>query len=67
MPNEYDVSTLPGWELKYFLRWVARATEAYFKDPDVQRRFKEWQEEERRKAEAEAAQTEASPSEAVPS
>ena len=34
---------LPAYELHHFAKWVAKATEAYFEDPDVQRRFKEWQ------------------------
>lgn len=59
MPEEVkkcELETMPGWELKYFLRWVARATEEYFKDPEVQRRYNEFLEEKKRKAaEAEAA------------
>lgn len=40
-----NISTLPEYELKSFALWVAKATEEYFKKPDVQRRFKQWQEE----------------------
>lgn len=44
-----DIETLPKYEMDSFALWVARATELYFKDPENQRRFKEWQKEERRK------------------
>ena len=40
-----EIETLPAYELKSFLRWVARATEKYFEDPEVQRRFEIWQKE----------------------
>lgn len=40
-----EIETLPAYELKSFLRWVARATEKYFEDPEVQRRFESWQKE----------------------
>lgn len=26
-----------------FAKWVAKATQKYFENPDVQKRFKEWQ------------------------
>ncbi len=45
----YDISTLPAYEKREFLRWVAKATEEYFKNPDVQKRFKEWQERMQKK------------------
>ncbi len=45
-----DISTTPTWELNHFCLWVARATEAYFKDPDVQRRYNEWMKEKEREA-----------------
>lgn len=45
-----ELESMPGWELKHFCLWVAKATEEYFKDPDVQRRFKEYQEEQAAKA-----------------
>ena len=51
-----ELETMPGWEMKYFCRWVVKAAQEYFKDPDVQRRFAEFLEEKKRKAaEAEAA------------
>lgn len=37
-----ELSTMPTYELDHFALWVAKATEAYFKSPDVQRRFEEW-------------------------
>lgn len=37
------ISTLPKYELDNFCRWLARATEKYFENPDVQKRFAEWQ------------------------
>ena len=43
------LATLPEWEMKYFCRWVYRATEEYFKDPEVQKRFEAWQKEKAEK------------------
>ena len=43
------ISTLPQYELNSFARWVAKATEAYFENPDVQKRFEEWQKAKSRK------------------
>lgn len=40
-----ELSTMPEYELRRFARWVAEATEAYFQNPDVKRRFEEWQNE----------------------
>lgn len=40
-----DISTLPSYETRSFARWVAKATLAYFENPDVKRRFKEWKNE----------------------
>lgn len=51
-----ELETMPGWELKHFCRWVYKATEEYFKDPDVQRRYQEFLAEKARKA-AEANNT----------
>lgn len=39
------ITTLPSYELNSFARWVAKATEAYFKNPDVQKRFEAWKTE----------------------
>lgn len=39
MEEKYDVSTLPTWEMKSFCRAIARMTEQYFKDPEVQNRI----------------------------
>ena len=44
-----DISTLPKYETRSFARWVARATLAYFENPDVKRRFEEWKKEEMEK------------------
>ena len=44
-----DLSTMPTYELNNFARWLAKATEAYFEDPDVKRRFAEWQKEQAEK------------------
>ncbi|MBQ8637113.1 MAG: hypothetical protein IJ423_05500 [Clostridia bacterium] len=40
-----ELSTLPTYEAKSFMLWVAKATEAYFENPDVKRRFEEWKKE----------------------
>lgn len=37
-----SISTLPTYEINSFARWVAEATERYFENPDVKRRFEEW-------------------------
>ena len=39
------IATLPEAEAKNFYRWVAKAAEKYFEDPEVQRRFEEWKKE----------------------
>lgn len=39
------ISTLPKYETNSFARWVAEATECYFENPDVKRRFEEWKKE----------------------
>lgn len=39
------ISTLPKYEANSFARWVAEATEAYFENPDVKRRFEDWKKE----------------------
>lgn len=44
-----DLSTMPTYELNNFARWLAKATEAYFNDPDVKRRFEAWQKEQEEK------------------
>jgi hypothetical protein len=36
---------MPSFEMKQFARWVAQATERYFEDPDVKRRFEKWKAE----------------------
>ena len=40
-----ELSTMPEYELNHFALWVAKATEAYFENPDVKRRFEEWKKE----------------------
>jgi len=40
-----DISTLPTYEANSFCRWVAKATLAYFENPDVQARFEKWKKE----------------------
>lgn len=39
------IHTLPSYELNSFASWVAKATEAYFENPEVQKRFEKWQKE----------------------
>lgn len=33
---------VPAWEMKNFCRWLVKATEEYFKDPQVQARYEAW-------------------------
>ena len=33
---------MSSYDINRFLLWVARATEEYFKDPEVQARFEAW-------------------------
>ncbi len=40
-----ELSTMPTYELNRFALWVAEATEAYFQNPEVKRRFEEWKKE----------------------
>ena len=40
-----ELSTLPPYEAKSFMLWLAEATKAYFEDPDVKRKFEEWEKE----------------------
>ena len=37
-----DLSTMPTYEARSFARWVAKATEEYFKNPEVKARFEQW-------------------------
>ena len=37
-----ELSTLPNYEAKRFMLWVAKAAESYFEDPDVKERFEKW-------------------------
>ena len=39
------VQTLPHHEINSFARWVVKATEMYFNNPDNQKRFEEWKKE----------------------
>lgn len=39
------LSTLPTYDINNFARWVADATERYFENPDVKRRFEKWKRE----------------------
>jgi len=40
-----ELSTLPTYEAKSFMLWVAEATERYFENPDVEKRFEKWKKE----------------------
>ena len=46
------LETLPAYESMSFARWLAKATEEYFKDPDVQRRFEAWKKEREQEKQA---------------
>ena len=39
------ISTLPTYETNSFARWVVKATERYFENPAVKRRFEGWKKE----------------------
>ena len=47
---EETIKTLPNCEMSSFAKWIAKATEQYFKNPDVQRRFEEWKKQEQQKS-----------------
>ncbi len=47
--NMYDIKTLPSCEITSFARWIARTVEKYYEDPDVKRRFDEWDKEQTQK------------------
>ena len=36
------LESLPEYEKKQFIRWIAEAAQEHFKDPENQRRFEEW-------------------------
>ena len=40
------VESMPNWERKRFCLLVAKATEAYFKQPGAQERFEAWLKED---------------------
>lgn len=37
-----EISTLPPYEAKSFMCWIAEATEAYFENPETKKRFEKW-------------------------
>lgn len=41
-----EIKNLPAYEAKSFARWVAEATEKYFENPEVKKRFEEWKKEQ---------------------
>ena len=41
-----DILNIPEYDAKFFMRWVAKATEEYFKKPEVQERYQKWLKEE---------------------
>ena len=45
MEREQTTIRLPAYEEKSFARWVAKATEEYFKNPEVKKRFEKWKKE----------------------
>jgi len=45
--NENILETMPGYEMRHFCLWLAKATEAYFQREDVKERFEKWQKEQR--------------------
>lgn len=49
-----ELSTLPEFESRNFARWIAKATEKYFEDPEVQKRFEKWKKEEEQKEKEQA-------------
>jgi len=44
------IQSLPTYEMNSFARWVAKATEQYFKNPEVQKRFEQWKREREEKS-----------------
>lgn len=47
-----DISTTPTWELNHFCSWLVKGVEAYYENPENQRRYEEWLKEKERKANA---------------
>ena len=39
------MSTLPAYETRRLSKWLIQATEAYFENPDVKKRFDAWRKE----------------------
>lgn len=48
------ISTLPTYEAESFSRWLVKATESYFENPDVKKRFNAWRKERERNADRKA-------------
>ena len=44
--NDAEISTLPLWETRNFCRWLIKAVEESFKDPEFKKRFEEWERSE---------------------
>ena len=43
--SKAELETLPGWEMTYLCRSLAKMVEKYFEDPEVQKEFEEWEKE----------------------
>lgn len=48
MSENFDIKTLPTWELNNFYKYIAKATEEYMKDPENKRRFEIWKKDKDR-------------------
>ena len=44
------IRTLPTYEENSFALWIAKATEKYFENPEVKKRFEEWQKNRQKSA-----------------
>lgn len=46
--KNYEIKTLPKWELENFCRYIAEATEKYMQDPKNKKHFEEWKKDKDR-------------------
>lgn len=42
-----SLETLPKYECDTFCKWLFKATEEYFENPEVMKRFEKWKKERR--------------------
>ena len=44
-----ELSTVPGYELGYFARKIAKMMDSFYENPENEKRFEEWERQENAK------------------